>query len=261
MRGYLGEAGATLETDTTCEAEVGREPTRCRSVPERVPRPAGCISWISPPSRIVHSTHHMLREGLCLSIPIPATTASSPSLGTSPSSPGGLDGVCPGEHRAASSPLLWAAGFVEQISFVEHSAAVVSLSGQAPPKAGHRARGSACLLNKPPSCLSNALSTFIIGSTFPCLYLQYKVGYSSGVFLTEYFLRLDRHTGLSLPLSGGVFCSFTCRKHRYNTFLCQQGNLHSHPGRSTRVGRNLSLNVNNSALGIWPSPVTTSLTG
>lgn len=117
MRGYLGEAGVTLETDRTCKAEVGREPTWCRSVPERVPRRAGCISWISPPSSIVHSTHHVLREGLCLSIPIPATTASSPSLGTSPSSPGGSDGVCPGEHRAASSPLLWAAGFVEQILF------------------------------------------------------------------------------------------------------------------------------------------------
>ena len=100
-------------------------------------------------------------------------------------------------------------------------------SEQAPPKAGHGARGSACLLNKLPSCLSNSPLYLYNWVNTSLSLLTVQRGFSSGIFLTEHFLRLDRHTVLSLPLSGAVFCLFTCRKHGYNTLLCQQGNLHS----------------------------------
>lgn len=57
----------------------------------------------------------------------------------SPSSPGGSDGVCPGEHRAAASRFLQESGFVEQIFLLS--------CGVSPEQAGtckgeHRAGGS-----------------------------------------------------------------------------------------------------------------------
>lgn len=145
----------TLETETTCEAEIGREPSSCRRVPERVPRPAGYISWISPPSSVVHGTHHMLREGLCLSI-----TPFLPQLHPA------LTQDIPIQFRRVGWCLPWGAqGSFLPIAlsswFCRANPLLTQLqrcppSEQAPLKARRRARGSARLLNKLPSCLSNS---------------------------------------------------------------------------------------------------------
>lgn len=85
---------------------------------------------------------------------------------------------------------------------------------------------------KLPSSLSNSPLCIYGWANTCCFYHQDRV-VSSRVFLTEHFLRPDRQTVLSLPLSGAVFCLFTWREHGYNTFLCQQGNLHT--TRSTEL--------------------------
>lgn len=219
----------TLEAETRSDAEIGRGPTWCRRVPERVPRPAGCISWISPPFGAVPSTHHMLRGGLCLST-TPFLPQPHPSLARDIPIQSRRVGWCPpwGAQRSflPSAPRGWtcrANPLLAQLRWCPPSE-------QAPPKARHGARGSVCLLNQLLCASPTALSTSIIGLT---VFADSTKGVGSGVFLTEPLLRPDRHTAFSLPLSGVVFCLFTRRKHRYRTFLSQQGNLHSRTGRST----------------------------
>ena len=107
----------TLEAEKTWEAEIGTELTQCRRVPERVPRPAGCITWISPPSSVVHGTHHVLREGLCLSI-TPFLPQLHPALTRDIPIQSRRVGWClPCRARGSFLPLLRAAGCVEQILF------------------------------------------------------------------------------------------------------------------------------------------------
>lgn len=133
--------------------------------------------------------------------------------------------VCPRQHRAASSPLLQVAGFVQQSSC--HPAVVLS-PVRAGPSEGQAVKQAPFKLKQQPSL------HLWLGQHFPG-FITSTEWVSSSCFLTEHFLRPDRQTFLSLPLSGAVFYLFTCRKHGYNTFLCQQGNLHSHTGRSTEL--------------------------
>lgn len=161
-----------------CEAETGRELTWCRSIPNRVPRAARCILWISPCSSVVHGPHHMLREVLCSSI-TPFLPQLHPPLNWDiPIQSWRVLCVCPGLHSTVcSSPLLQVAVLYSKPSC--HPAVLVS------PESAGPSEGQAG--KKLPSSLSNS-PLYIYGWANPWLSLPpgqsgEQQGFSDRAFL------------------------------------------------------------------------------